>query len=144
MENGLPLRVERDATPPSSLQRKPTDRETKQTRSASPSQGNLALEFGPIQLTSYAGLELFGRWWQQVGFNALVRDVFAGNRVGGDFGPVTMVRVLMAVLLVGGRRLRHVAFLQDDPLVQRFSGVRVVPTARTRRQDGLEGVGRRG
>ena len=93
--------------------------------------GNLALEFGPIQLTSYAGLELFGRYLQQIGFNALVRDVFVRSGLGGDFGPVAMVRVLMALLVVGGRRLRHVAFLHDDPLVRRFSGLRVVPTART-------------
>jgi hypothetical protein len=93
--------------------------------------GNLALEFGPIALTSYAGLELFGRYLQQTGFNALVRDVFLGSGLGGDFGAVAMVRVLLAVLVVGGRRLRHVAFVQDDPLVQRFSGLRVVPTART-------------
>ena len=93
--------------------------------------GNLALEFGPIQLTSYAGLELFGRYLQQIGFNALVRDVFVRSGLGGDFGPVAMVRVLMALLVVGGRRVRHVAFLHDDPLVRRFSGLRVVPTART-------------
>jgi len=93
--------------------------------------GNLALEFGPVALTSYAGLELFGRYLQQTGFNALVRDVFVGSGLGGDFGAVAMVRVLMALLVVGGRRLRHVTFVHDDPLVQRFSGLRVVPTART-------------
>jgi len=93
--------------------------------------GTLALEFGPVALTSYAGLESFGRYLQQTGFNALVRDVFVGSGVGGDFGAVAMVRVLMALLVVGGRRLRHVTFVHDDPLVQRFSGLRVVPTART-------------
>ena len=64
---------------------------------------NPALEFGPIQLTSCAGLELFGRYLQQIGFNALVRDVFVRSGLGGDFGPVAMVRVLMAVLVVGGQ-----------------------------------------
>jgi hypothetical protein len=93
--------------------------------------GNLTLEFGPIALTSYAGLELFRRYLHQVGFNALVRELFVRCGLGGDFGPVAMVRVLMALLVVGGRRLRHIAFVQDDPLVQRFSGLRVVPTART-------------
>ena len=42
-----------------------------------------------------------------------------------------MVRVLMGLLLVGGRRLRHLAFVQNDPLFQRFGEVQVVPTART-------------
>ena len=49
----------------------------------------------------------------------------------GDFGAVAMVRVLMALLVVGGRRLRHLAFVQDDPLFKRFCEVQVVPTART-------------
>jgi hypothetical protein len=93
--------------------------------------GNLALEFGPIALTSYAGLELFGRYLQQRGFNALVRDVFVRSGFGGDFGPVAMVRLLVALLVIGGRRLRHITFVHDDPLIQRFSGLRIVPTART-------------
>ena len=32
---------------------------------------------------------------------------------------------------MGGRRLRHLAFVQNDPLFQRFGEVQVVPTART-------------
>ncbi len=42
-----------------------------------------------------------------------------------------MVRLLIGLLLVGGRRLRHLADVQDDPLVQRLCGLRVLPTART-------------
>ncbi len=41
-----------------------------------------------------------------------------------------MVRLLIA-LLVGGLRLRHLAFVQDDPVFRRFCEVRLVPTART-------------
>ncbi len=42
-----------------------------------------------------------------------------------------MVRLLIGALVVGGRRLRHLAFVQDDPLFRRFCEVQVVPTART-------------
>jgi hypothetical protein len=42
-----------------------------------------------------------------------------------------MVRLLIGLLVVGGRRLRHLAFVQDDPLFQRFWAVQVMPTART-------------
>jgi hypothetical protein len=42
-----------------------------------------------------------------------------------------MVRVFVGLVIVGGRRLRHVAYLADDPIFQRFGAVRVVPTART-------------
>ena len=42
-----------------------------------------------------------------------------------------LVRLVIGLLVVGGRRLRHLAFLYDDPLVQRFCEVQVLPTART-------------
>ena len=93
--------------------------------------GNLPLEFGDIRLTSYAGLELFGRYLRTRRFNHLVRDAFADLPRWGDFGVVAMVRVLVGLVTVGGRRLRHVAYVADDPVFQRFGNVRVVPTART-------------
>jgi hypothetical protein len=93
--------------------------------------GNLQLEFADVALTSYAGLELFGRYLRATGFNAVVRDAFAGAPSWGDFGAVAMVRLMVGMLVVGGRRLRHLAYLQDDPLFRRFCHVRVVPTART-------------
>ena len=71
--------------------------------------GNLPLEFGDIRLTSYAGLELFGRYLRTRRFNHLVRDAFPDLPRWGDFGVVAMVRVLVGLVTVGGRRLRHVA-----------------------------------
>ena len=93
--------------------------------------GNLALDFGDVSLTSYAGLELFSRYLRTMRFNALVRSAFTGARLGGDFGVVAMVRLLIGLLVVGGRRLAHVAYIADDPVVRRFCQVQVVPTART-------------
>jgi hypothetical protein len=93
--------------------------------------GDLPLEFGEVALTSYAGLELFGRYLRATGFNAVVRNAWTGAAGWGDFGAVAMVRLVIGLLVVGGRRLRHVAFVQDDPLFRRFCEVQVVPTART-------------
>jgi len=93
--------------------------------------GDLPLEFTDIGLTSYAGVELFGRYLRATDFNAVVRRAFAGAPTWSDFGVVAMVRLVIALLVVGGRRLRHVAFIQDDPLVRRFCEVAVLPTART-------------
>lgn len=93
--------------------------------------GDLALAFGDVALTSYAGLELFARYLRQTRFNALVRDVFRGTTPWGDYGLVAMVRLLLGLLVVGGRRLRHVGYVADDPLFRRFTGLRRVPTART-------------
>ena len=93
--------------------------------------GHLAFDFADVQLTSYAGLELFHRYLRQMQFNAMVRTAFAGAPVLGDFGVVAMVRLLMVLLVVGGRRLEHVGYLAADPLVRRFCGLQVLPTART-------------
>jgi hypothetical protein len=92
--------------------------------------GDLPLEFADVGLTSYAGLELFGRYLRQIRFNALVREA-VGRVPGGDFGAAVMIRVVVGLLIVGGRRLRHLGFVQDDLLFGRFVGARVVPTART-------------
>lgn len=108
--------------------------------------GNLQLEFDDVALTSYAGLELFGRYLRLIQFNKLVRDAFMGAGIGSDFGLVSMVRLLIALLLVGGRRLRHLAYVQHDPLFQRFCGLQILPTARTvsrwMTQFTMESVGR--
>ena len=93
--------------------------------------GDLQLEFADVALTSYAGLELFGQYLRATGFNATVRAACAGTAGWGDFGAVAMVRLVMGLLVVGGRRLRHLVFVQDDPLFQRFCEVQLVPTART-------------
>jgi hypothetical protein len=93
--------------------------------------GNLAFDFGEVRLTSYAGLELFSRYLRTMRFNDLVRTAFRGGRLRGDFGVVAMVRLVIGLLVVGGRRLDHVAYLADDPVVRRFCRLQVVPTART-------------
>jgi hypothetical protein len=93
--------------------------------------GDLTLDFSDVALTSYAGLELFARYLRQTRFNAVVREVFRGTATWGDYGIVAMVRLLVGLLVVGGRRLRHVAYVADDPLFRRFTGLRPLPTART-------------
>jgi len=93
--------------------------------------GDLVLDFGDVALTSYAGLELFARYLRRTRFNALVREVFRGTTTWGDYGVVAMVRLAVGLLVVGGRRLRHVDYVADDPLFRRFTGLRRLPTART-------------
>jgi hypothetical protein len=93
--------------------------------------GNLRFEFAEAKLTSYAGLELFDRYLRQLGFSKLIRTAFTEVRLGGDFGVIAMVRVLIGLLVVGGRRLDHLKYLATDPLLRRFARVRQWPTART-------------
>ena len=42
-----------------------------------------------------------------------------------------MIRVLIGLLVVGGRRLEHLKYLAADPLLYRFARVQAWPTART-------------
>lgn len=93
--------------------------------------GNLTLEFDDIKLTSYAGLELFDRYLRTSGFNDRIRTAFRGAFLSGDFGVVAMVRLLIGLLVVGGRRLDHVGYVADDPVFLRFCRLKVLPTARS-------------
>lgn len=76
-------------------------------------------------------MELFDRYLRQMGFSELVRATFAEVHLGGDLGVIAMVRVLIGLLVVGGRRLDHLRYLATDPLLRRFARVQAWPTART-------------
>jgi hypothetical protein len=93
--------------------------------------GDLTLEFGDERLTSYSGLELLARRLRELNFNHLLRESFRGIPFHGDYGIVMLVRLFLAMLWTGGRRLRHVRFLSRDPMVQRVAGLQVVPDERT-------------
>jgi len=92
--------------------------------------GNLRIEFGEERLTSHAGLELFRRYIRRHFADELRRSEQRLPRRGDlRFGP--LVLLVVAMLLVGGRRLRHVEFLGSDPLIERITGLRRMPTRRT-------------
>ena len=93
--------------------------------------GNLALRFTAEGLTSYSGLELFRRYLRGVSFSARLRRHLRRCDPSGDFSSVAMVRLLLAMLLVGARRLRHVRYLVGDPIIGRFCALSVLPTDRT-------------
>jgi hypothetical protein len=82
-------------------------------------------------LTSYAGLEFMRHWLRRDGLVALLRRELATTLPTTDYGVVGLVLVVLALLLSGGRRLRHLRYLDGDPVVQRFCGLRQLPTART-------------
>lgn len=82
-------------------------------------------------LTSYAGLELVRRWLRRDGWLRLLRHELATALPPTDYGVVGLVLVVLALLLSGGRRVRHLRYLDGDPIVRRFCGLRQLPTART-------------
>jgi hypothetical protein len=93
--------------------------------------GDLALRFTADGLTSYSGLELLRHFLQQIHFSDRLRGHLRTCDPGSDYSSVAIVRLLLALVIVGGRRLRHLQHLAGDPIVLRFAGLAVLPTART-------------
>ena len=89
---------------------------------------NLEMEFTGEGLTSYAGLELLMRYLRKIEWNRQLRGSLSAVVGGGDFGVVSLSRVILGLLLVGGRRLRHLNFLKGDSLFQRFCGLCDLPS----------------
>jgi hypothetical protein len=92
---------------------------------------DLRIEFGSEKLTSYAGLEMIGRFLRRLEFARRVREAFASEALGGDYGTRRLVLVVIGLLLVGGRRLEHLQYVCNDPLFGRFCGLARIPSART-------------
>ena len=84
---------------------------------------DLRIEFGSEKLTSYAGLEVVGRFLRRLEFACRVREAFAACPLGGDYGTARLVMVVIGLLLVGGRRLEHLQYVESDPLFARFCGL---------------------
>ena len=93
--------------------------------------GDLALRFTAPGLTSYAGLELVRCYLHRLGFSARLRRHLKAVDPGADYSSVDLVRVLVAMLIVGAHRLSHVRYLGADPVIQRFVELRTLPSDRT-------------
>src|SRR5262245_35242137 len=93
--------------------------------------GNLQLRFEHKGLTSYAGLEFVRRYFSMIGLVGMLRRELGRVMPRSDFGAPTMILVILALLISGGRRLRHLLYLDGDPIVLRFCGLRRLPSART-------------
>jgi DDE family transposase len=96
-----------------------------------PRNGDLRIEFVSQDLSSYSGLELFRRYFRLIGLNARIRRAFRDHQLKGDYGLVSFILVFIALWLTGGRRLRHIGFLRDDPLVKRLCGLEQMPSDRS-------------
>jgi hypothetical protein len=60
-----------------------------------------------------------------------VQSVFARYDLGGDYRAIDMILVIVGLILVGGRRLDHLNYLCEDPLVKRFCGLLRLPRERS-------------
>jgi hypothetical protein len=92
---------------------------------------DLPIAFTDEPLTAHAGLELFRRFLVGSGFVSKLEAVFADRRFDSDYGSLRMTLATIALLLVGGSRLRHLEVLARDPLFGRFARLLRVPSERT-------------
>jgi hypothetical protein len=92
---------------------------------------DLPIEFVPQQLTSYGGLELLRRYFQRLGLHRRISQAFSGYGLAGDYGAGRLVLLVIALFVVGARRLEHLRYLAHDPLVARLAGLARIPTDRT-------------
>jgi hypothetical protein len=93
--------------------------------------GDLPIEFAEQNITSYGGLELFRRYFCLVGLHRRIRDACRGAGLRSDYGCGRLVLVVIALLLVGARRLEQLKYISRDPLVLRLCGLKRMPADRT-------------
>ena len=92
---------------------------------------DLGIEFGREQLTSYGGLELVRRYFQSIGLNRRIRQGFREHHLGGDYGCLHLVVLVIGLLVVGARRLKQLRYVAHDPLFARLCGLAHIPADRT-------------
>ena len=80
--------------------------------------GDLHIEFGRQDLTSYGGLELVRRYLHRLDLMARLRRAVAS--VPSDDGGARLALLIMALFYVGARRLEHLRYLAGDRLIARF------------------------
>ncbi len=87
------------------------------------------IEFGDESLSSHAGLEIFRRYLLSIGFVRRLRHSDAEKGWLGDLRFTSVVLLVVGAILVGARRLRHLEYLDNDPLVHRFAEMPRLPKA---------------
>lgn len=89
------------------------------------------LNFEDQKLTSYAGLVLFQALFARLGLKAQLTRCFRHLTVSPIYGHGVVTLLLIVHLLLGHRRLQHMRYYQDDPLVKRLLGVSRLPDVAT-------------
>ena len=89
------------------------------------------LEFASQDITAFGGLELIRRYFGLIKLHRRVRRCLPDTIWEETIGAIDMILVIIGLILVGGRRLDHLNYLCDDPLVKRFCGLLRLPRERS-------------
>ncbi len=92
---------------------------------------DLPITFSEERISSHGGLELVRRFFELIDFRVRVRDGMRGLGRGGDYGFTRILLAVIGLLIVGGARVTHLAFLGIDPVFLRFCGLQRLPSDRT-------------
>ncbi len=74
---------------------------------------------------------LLRRYFRLLDLHRRLRDAFRAYGLGGEYGGARLVLLLIALWVVGGRRIEHLRYLGRDPLVARLCELARVPADRT-------------
>ncbi len=92
---------------------------------------DLPIVFSEEKISSHGGLELLRRFLVAIDFPGKVRTTFRDTPLDGDYGAVRMMMLLVGLLVIGGLRVTHLAFLGTDPILLRFAALHLMPSDRT-------------
>jgi len=92
---------------------------------------DLPVVFSDEKISAHGGLELFRRFLVAIDLPGRVRRAFRGSPLDGDYGAVRMMMLLIGLLVIGGLRVTHLAFVGTDPILLRFAGLHLAPSDRT-------------
>ena len=92
---------------------------------------DLPIEFVRQDLTSYGGLELLRRFFSRIELYGRLRRAFDAVGLRGDYGGGRLVLLLVGLFAVGARRLEHLRYVSNDPLLARLCGLWRIPSSRT-------------
>jgi len=96
-----------------------------------PVKGDLDVTFSEERISAHGGLEIFRRYLQALDLPRRLREALAPHGLHGDYGVIGIAFSILALILIGGWRVTHLAFVGADPIVLRFAGLRRPPADRT-------------
>jgi hypothetical protein len=96
-----------------------------------PVKGDFDVTFSDERISAHGGLELLRRYLVSLDLGRRLREALAPHGLHRDYGVAGMVLAILALILIGGWRISHLAFVGTDPVVLRFAGLRKMPTDRT-------------
>jgi hypothetical protein len=92
---------------------------------------DLPITFSDEKISAHGGLELLRRYVVAIDLPGRLRAGFRHTALDGDFGAVRIAMLLIGLLVIGGLRVTHLAFVGTDPILLRFAGLHLAPADRT-------------